>query len=135
MVSDSDSTAVPRSAKLAGAYILILEDVDDIANLLRAELSAHGCRCFSLRSKRAAERFLGRVRPDLVIVDYGLLGGSGIKAAQQAAAANVPVIVISGYLDVREEVERLRFTYLQKPFHLSEMLALVEQLVARASSI
>jgi hypothetical protein len=47
--------------------------------------------------KAAAERFLGRVRPDLVIVDYGLLGGSRINAAQMAAANNVPVVVMSGY--------------------------------------
>lgn len=112
-------------------YVLILEDVDDIANLLRSELTAVGYRCFSLRSRRAAERFLGRVRPDMVIVDYGLLGGSGMKAAQMAAAANVPVIVMSGYLDVRDQVERLKFTYLQKPFHLSEIIELVERLVRR----
>jgi DNA-binding response OmpR family regulator len=112
-------------------YVLILEDLDDIANLLRATLSEHGYRCFSLRSKSAAERFLGRVRPDLVIVDYGLLGGSGINAAQMAAAADVPVVVMSGYFDVRDEVERLQFTYVQKPFHLSEMIAVVERLLRR----
>ncbi len=132
MEPDSGGTAGPRAAKLASAvpYVLILEDVEDIAYLLRAELSALGYRCFSLRSKRAAERFLGHVRPDLVIVDYGLLGGSGIKAPQMATAADVPVIVMSGYLHVREEIEPLGFSYLQKPFHLSEMLALVERLVA-----
>ena len=66
-----------------------------------------------------------------MIVDYGLLGGSGIKAAQMATAADVPVIVMSGYFHVREKIEPLGFSYLQKPFHLSEMLALVERLVCR----
>ena len=44
MEPDSGGAAGPRSAKLASAvpYVLILEDVDDIANLLRAELSAQG---------------------------------------------------------------------------------------------
>lgn len=46
-----------------------------------------------------------------------------------AAAANVPVVVMSGYFDVRDEVESLQFTYVQKPFPFSEMIALVEQLV------
>ena len=112
-------------------YVLILEDLDAIANLLRGELSAAGYRCFSLRSKASAERFLKRVRPDLVIVDYGLLGGTGITAAQMAARSNVPVIVMSGYLDVRDEIELLGFYYVQKPFGLSEMLDLVSRLVAR----
>ena len=115
----------------AASYVLILEDLDAIANLLRGELSALGYRCFSLRSKASAERFLKRVRPDLVIVDYGLLGGTGITAAQMAAQSDVPVIVMSGYLDVRDEIERLGFYYVQKPFGLSEMLDLVGRLVAR----
>ncbi len=114
----------------AGApYVLVLEDFDDIANMLREELSARGYRCFSLRSKAAAERFLTRVRPDLVIVDYGLLGGTGIMAAQMATAANVPVIVMSGYLNVREEVEPLGFSFLQKPFRIAEMLDLVAHFI------
>jgi CheY-like chemotaxis protein len=101
---------VPRTLDGRTApYVLILEDLDAIANLLRAELSALGYRCFSLRSKGCAERFLNRVRPDLVIVDYGLLGGSGMKAAQMAAQSNVPVLVMSGYFGVRDEVERLGF--------------------------
>lgn len=92
---------VARSRGARAPYILVLEDLDDIANLLRDELSGRGYRGFSLRSKSAAERFLKRVRPDLVIVDYELLGGSGLMAAQMAAEADVPVVVISGY-DVRE---------------------------------
>jgi DNA-binding response OmpR family regulator len=115
----------------AAPYVLILEDLDAIANLLRAELGERGYRCFSLRSKASAERFLSRVRPDLVIVDYGLLGGSGLVAAQMAAQSNVPVIVMSGYFTVRDEVERLGFCYLQKPFGLSEILDLVSRLVSR----
>jgi DNA-binding response OmpR family regulator len=122
----------PRTlADRAAPYVLILEDLDAIANLLRGELSALGYRCFSLRSKASAERFLKRVRPDLVIVDYGLLGGTGIKAAQMAAQSDVPVIVMSGYLDVRDEIELLGFYYVQKPFGLSEMLDLVSRLIAR----
>jgi hypothetical protein len=63
---------------------------------------------------------LSRVRPDLVIVNYGLLGGSGLRAAQMATEANVPVIVMSGYLTVRDEIEPLGLRYLQKPFILAE---------------
>ncbi len=130
--TEAPSMIVPRTlADRAAPYVLILEDLDAIANLLRGELSALGYRCFSLRSKASAERFLKRVRPDLVIVDYGLLGGTGIKAAQMAAQSDVPVIVMSGYLDVRDEIELLGFYYVQKPFGLSEMLDLVSRLIAR----
>jgi DNA-binding response OmpR family regulator len=132
VAADACSMIVPtRLGGPAAPYILILEDLDDIANLLRAELRAYGYRCFSLRSKSSAERFLHRVRPDLVIVDYGRLGGSGMKAAQMAAQSDVPVIVMSGYFNVQDEVERLGFSYLQKPFGTSQMLDLVCQLLPR----
>ena len=124
------SVAQPRSSR-AIPYILVLEDHDDIANLLRSELSERGYRCFSLRSKSSAERFLTRVRPDLAIVDYGLLGGTGVNAANMAANAGVPVIVMSGYFTARDEIERLGFCYMQKPFRMSEMADLVSRLLAR----
>ena len=50
-------------------------------------------------------------------------------AAQMAAEANVPVIVMSGYLDVRDEIEPLGFQYLQKPFSFAEILDLVVRLI------
>jgi hypothetical protein len=42
-----------------------------------------------------------------------------MQAAQMAAEAKVPV-VISGHLDVREEVEALGFIFLPKPFRIAE---------------
>jgi two-component system, OmpR family, alkaline phosphatase synthesis response regulator PhoP len=123
----------PRGSR-AAPYILVLEDLDDIANLLRGELSARGYRCFSLRSRSSAERFLNRVRPDLVIVDYELLGGTGVNAANMAANAGVPVIVMSGYLTVRDEIEGLGFNYVQKPFSMLDMVELVSRLLTREPS-
>lgn len=39
-----------------------------------------------------------------------------------ATAADVPVIVMSGYLHVCEEIEPLGLSYLQKPFQIAELL-------------
>lgn len=102
-------------------YVLILEDD---AELLCEVLGEAGHRCFVLWTRATAERFLRRVRPDLVIVDYSLVGGSGLQAAQLAAAAKVPVIVTSGYHDVRERVEALGFIFLPKPFRVPALLTL-----------
>lgn len=46
-----------------------------------------------------------------------------------ATKANVPVILLSGYLNVRDEIEPLGFSFLQKPLRLSEMLALAARLL------
>ena len=42
-----------------------------------------------------------------------------------ATEADVPVIVMSGYLTVRDEIKPLGLRYLRKPFSLAEMLDLV----------
>jgi CheY-like chemotaxis protein len=48
-------------------------------------LRAEGHRCFVIRSKAGAERFLRRVCPDLVVLDCLLVGGDGLQLAQQLA--------------------------------------------------
>ena len=107
-------------------YVLIVEDDPAVAAVLGDAFGAAGYRFFVLRKKASAGRFLHRLRPDLVIVDYGLIDGSGIEAAQMAAEAKVPVVVTSGHLGVREEVEALGFLFLQKPFRPSQVFNAIE---------
>jgi DNA-binding response OmpR family regulator len=110
---------------------LILEDDPAVARVLSDGLREAGYRFFVLRKKASAERFLRRVRPDLIIVDYALVGGSGMQAAQMAAAAKVPVVVMSGHIDVREQVEAFGFIFLQKPFRIAELLIVAGKLADR----
>src|SRR5438105_11107750 len=95
-------------------------------------LRCEGHRCFVIRSKRSAERFLSRVRPDLVIVDCLLIGGDGLEvAAHLACNANIPIIVTSGDEDRAAEAERAGFPCLRKPFRLVDLVAAVSMLLAR----
>ena len=114
-------------------YILVLEDDRDVGSLLREAFQADGHRCFVLRSRATAERFLQKVRPHLAIVDYQLLGGDGLSAARIAHEARVPVIVTSGFLTVREEVIGNGFSFLQKPFTLAALMSLTSQILGTAS--
>jgi DNA-binding response OmpR family regulator len=78
------------------AYIVLLEDYQEVAEVMYDALRSEGHRCFVIRSRRVAERFLSRVRPDLVVVDCLLIGGDGLELAGRLASnANVPVIVVS----------------------------------------
>jgi DNA-binding response OmpR family regulator len=111
------------------AYILILEDDQAVADLLCEVFGIRGDRCFVIRSKASAEHFLRGVRPDLVVVDYQLIGGVGLQAARIASKMKVPVIVTSGHLNVFAQVGEAGFCYLQKPFTPAELLALVSRLL------
>jgi len=105
-------------------YILIIEDDRALAQLLCDVFRTAGNRCFAIRSKNTAEHFLQHVRPDLVVLDYQLIGGVGLEAAQIASEKNVPVIVTSGHRNIFERVKKAGYFWLRKPFTPSEVLNL-----------
>jgi DNA-binding response OmpR family regulator len=114
------------------AYIVLVEDNRDVAEVLYDALRAEGHRCFVVRTKAGAERFFRRVRPDLVVMDCLLIGGDGLKLAHQLASeADVPVIVTSGDSARTEQAQQLGFVCFQKPFRLSELAAALSGLLAR----
>jgi DNA-binding response OmpR family regulator len=126
----------PANEGSAVAYIVLLEDDKDVAEVMCYALRSEGHRCFVIRSRRSAERFLSRVRPHLVIVDCLLIGGDGLQmAGQLASKANLPIIVTSGDEARAAEAERAGFPCLQKPFRLAELVATVSMLLARNEQI
>jgi DNA-binding response OmpR family regulator len=113
------------------AYIVVVEDNKDVAEVVCDALRAEGHRCYVIRSKTGAERFFRRVRPDLVVLDCLLVGGDGLRLAQQLASkANVPVIVTSGDIGKAEQAVDAGLLCFQKPFRLSELAAAVSNLLA-----
>ena len=112
----------PSSDKAQPPYIVIIEDYEPLSRMLCDVFRRKGNRCFAIRSKTSAEQFLRRVRPDLVVLDYQLIGGVGLEAAQIASEKNVPVIVTSGHRNIFERVKKAGYFYLMKPFTISELL-------------
>ena len=110
-------------------YILIVEDNVPLAKLLSDTFAILGNRCFVIRSKRSAEQFLRQVQPDLVILDYQLIGGVGLEAAEIASEMKVPVIVTSGHVNVFDRVQKAGYSFLRKPFKPSELLDLASILL------
>jgi DNA-binding response OmpR family regulator len=56
------------------------------------------------------------------VLDYQLIGGVGLEAAQIASEKNVPVIVTSGNRNIFERVHQAGYFYLMKPFTIAELL-------------
>jgi len=107
------------------AHILIIEDDPTVAKTVCDILETfRGDLCTVIRSKRVAEEHMRRQPPDLVILDYRLLGGSSSVLARLASNMRIPAIVMSGH-NVAEKAEALDFPFLQKPFGADELLNLV----------
>jgi len=120
--------------------ILVVEDEEALALLLRYNLEAAGYEVETVtRGDDADVRFRERV-PDLVILDWMLPGLSGIELCRRLRSRpdsrQVPIIMLTAR---GEETERVRGLatgaddYVVKPFSVPELLARVSALLRRAS--
>ncbi len=130
MTTSANPPAV-RNDRSKSPYIVIIEDYEPLSRALCEMFRQRGNRCFAIRSKASAEQFLRQVRPDLVVLDYQLIGGVGLEAAQIASEKNVPVIITSGHHNIFERVRKFGYPYLVKPFSPLELLGLASRALGR----
>jgi DNA-binding NtrC family response regulator len=117
--------------------VLLVEDDDSVRRLLRAALEGHGYRVFEAgRGDLAVSILEAASEPiDVLIADVILPQVSGYQLAHYARTLHpeTEVIYMSGYLE--SEVVALSrgdssAVFLQKPFRLDQILALVQKVLA-----
>jgi len=123
---------------MAGARILVVDDEPEIGRALRANLTAHGYDVTVVTTGEAAlERLRVERPPDLMILDLGLPGISGLEVCQQVrATSNLPIIVLSVKGEERDKVAALDLgadDYIAKPFGMNELLARVRVALRHAA--
>ena len=106
------------------AVIAIVDDDIYIGDMLEKVLKREGYGVLRAYSGTEALLLLGRVRPDLVLLDLMLPGLSGEEVLP--ALAGIPVIVLSAKVDLDDKVDMLLMgaaDYVTKPFEVRELLA------------
>ncbi len=107
-------------------HILIIDDDIHIGDLLQEALETESYRVSRAFSGTEAVLFLGRERPDLILLDLMLPGLSGEEVLPKLAG--IPVIVVSAKADIDSKTSLLlggAADYVTKPFVLRELLARV----------
>ena len=119
--------------------ILVIDDDQDICSLLSRFLSKNGFEVDTARSGADALKLLRTKSFTLVLCDYHLTDMDGadllqrIKILQPAA----PVIIITGYSDVRTAVQTFKygaFDYVVKPLLPDEILITIREAISKSSS-
>lgn len=120
--------------------ILIVEDEEPLAMLLRYNLEAEGYAVDTVARGDEAEVKLGEILPDLVVLDWMLPGLSGIELCRRlrarAASARLPIIMLTARGEEGERVRGLATgadDYIVKPFSVPELIARIGALLRRAS--
>jgi two-component system, OmpR family, phosphate regulon response regulator PhoB len=123
-----------------GARVLIVEDEEPLALLLRYNLEAEGYEVEAIARGDEADARLREVPPDLVVLDWMLPGLSGIELCRRLRSRPetkaLPIIMLTAR---GEESERIRGLatgaddYIVKPFSVPELVARVRALLRRVS--
>jgi len=112
---------------------IVVVDDDEVlrAGLLRF-LCRSGLQVWGAGSAEAFYVMLLRQRADLVIVDRGLPGESGLSLVQRLTEQGVPVIVLTGHGDLQSRIAGLEagaLQYFVKPADMGEILAGIRSLL------
>ncbi|HEX4829235.1 MAG TPA: response regulator, partial [Xanthobacteraceae bacterium] len=121
------------------ANILIVEDEEALALLLRYNLEAEGYGVETVPRGDEADLLLKEHSPDLVILDWMLPGLSGIELCRRLRARpetkQLPIIMLTARGEESERVRGLATgadDYIVKPFSVPELSARVRALLRRA---
>src|SRR6266702_1388562 len=113
----------------SGARILVVDDEVEILRALQRSLTAHGFDVFTASTGEEALESITHYRPDLMLLDLGLPGISGLEVCQRVRAqSNLPIIVLSVKDTEHDKVLALDLgadDYVSKPFGINEVLARV----------
>ena len=123
-----------------GARILIVEDEEPLALLLRYNLEAEGYDVETVARGDEADIRLREAPPDLAVLDWMLPGISGIELCRRLRARPeskaLPIIMLTARGEESERVRGLATgadDYIVKPFSVPELIARVGALLRRAS--
>jgi PAS domain S-box-containing protein len=130
----------PSPDLLKGRAILVLDDEESIRMLLEEGLSAHGLQVDCASTPAGAIEFASRRSYDILLCDLNLSANGfstgGREAAQQilsAAGEKKPaVIFMTGDLVDAPNPDSSEPLHLQKPFRISEVLAMFRELLSRS---
>ncbi len=117
--------------------LLVVEDDRAIAEQIRQQLRKAGYAVDSEHDGIAGEQMGSEGIYDLIVLDLGLPGRSGLEVLQhwRAKGNKVPVLILTARDAWHERVDGLKAgadDYLGKPFHMEELQARINALVRRS---
>src|SRR5215475_3112730 len=128
------------SAMNPRAKVLVVEDEEPLALLLRYNLEAEGYAVEVVHRGDEAEVAIAESSPDLIVLDWMLPGLSGLELCRRLRTGKdsrtIPIILLTAR---SEESDRIRGLttgaddYVVKPFSLPELMARVRAILRRTN--
>ncbi len=123
-----------------GANVLVVEDEEALALLLKYNLEAEGFNVTTVDRGDEAELIMSEEKPDLVILDWMMPGISGLELCRRIRAGkeyrDVPILMLTAKGEESDRIRGLKTgadDYVVKPFSVPELMARVNAILRRAS--
>lgn len=114
--------------------ILIVDDEEAIANLIRMNLAKAGYQCEVASDGEEAADAIENRPYDLILLDIMLPKLNGYEVLEYAKSMDIPVIFLTAMGETQQKVKGLKLgaeDYIAKPFEIAELLARVETVLRR----
>jgi len=114
--------------------VLVIDDDEDICQYLREFLTREGFKVTTISKPADALAEIRQGRHQIVLLDVRMPGVDGVDLLRQVRAvdSDICVIVMTGYPSVQSAVDSMKasaFDYLQKPFDLQSLRAVVDRAI------
>ncbi len=118
--------------------ILIVEDEEAIANLIKVNLTAEGYCCICAYDGKAGADYIEKETFDLILSDIMLPEINGYELLEYVKPLGTPVIFLTAKGGVDDRIKGLKLgadDYIVKPFQIGELIARVEALLRRYGKV
>lgn len=118
--------------------ILIVEDDEPIANLIKINLSAEGYQCVCAYDGKAGADYIEKESFDIVLLDIMLPEIDGYELLEYIKPMGTPVIFLTAKGTLDERIKGLKMgadDYIVKPFQIGELIARIEALLRRYGKV
>ena len=117
--------------------VIVADDDDVLRSLLVLNLEAEGMQVHEAENGAKALQYALTHRPDLMVLDVMMAVHDGLKVLRalkdEPTTAGIPVVLLTaraGEEDIEEGWQAGADYYITKPFHMDELLGLVNELAA-----
>ena len=119
-------------------HVLVVEDEDALAQLLKYNLEKEGYRVTTAVDGEEALALAEETPPDLVVLDWMLPKAPGIEVCRRLrarqATRNTPIVMLTARIEESDRIRGLDVgadDYVTKPFSMNELLARLRAVMRR----
>ena len=121
------------------AKVVIIEDEEELATVVKLELQHEGFSVITALDGREGLEAIEREKPDIVLLDVMLPRLSGLEVLRKMRgelSLSTPVILVTARSETIDKVDGLNSgadDYITKPFQIEELLARINALLRRST--